>query len=553
MAKHFFLSITLLLAGTCTGLQPMQPSGARLSLPEIKSYPLPDRPVSSLQELEKEPVTLAYSLEFDGLDSPDLQRIVEQRIHGWLRNVPVRGSALPTFRIGPEDNPPEGYPYTLRVKIQAKENQEYSLSATLQHSRSGRSYSAFQRNFTIEDPESDGLALYSGLSIFLTDGTEPLISFPASTGDDLRQWVALLGTGQVKLISGQDASVEIRNRTGALVKSGQTPMDVDLPSGAYEFTIKRKGMEPRIRTLIIRPAAQEVVLMSWPDDESASSLSVFTSPSRLQVALEGTVQGQTPLAFPSLMAGEVHLEIARKEEDTGEAFVLRKSTVSMGEGEEITRYFPFDYYIDFQRAAQPGNLWDSNRSLRAIRKEGDQLKLEPVRQEDGLAPGLLTRPIEAMDQKIQISFLPGAALDLGIVSGQGSDRPYLKLETGRLLFTAPGSEDTSVYERPESETDRLDILTLEYEEEESNLSIYFNGARLYDGPFQNNGFFQIYLAGPGSVLPVQEMQVRAGPVLGNAVVEWGRSLIFDLGRSAGLYKRIRPVPEQSDETEQESP
>ncbi|MEQ8353786.1 MAG: carboxypeptidase-like regulatory domain-containing protein [Leptospiraceae bacterium] len=547
MARSLFLPLTIFLVASCAGLQQVeQPTAANLSFPEVQYYPLPDRPVASLAELEQEPVTLAYSIDFESLDSPELRRIVEQRIHGWLRNIQIRGAVLPTFRISANDSPPQGYPYTLRIQIKSEAENEYSLNAKMEHNPSGRSYAVFKRNFGL-DPGGDheGLALFSGLSAFLSDGTGPSMSFPASSGDELRDWVSLLGTGQVKVISGQEASVQIRNRNGQSVHSGQTPVVLDLPAGAYEFTIKRKGMQPRIRTLIVRPAAQDVLLMSWPDDESASSLSVFTSPPRLQVALEGTVQGAAPLAFPSLMSGEIQVEIARKEEDSGEAFVMRKSTVSMGEGEDITRYYPFDYYIDFQRAPEAGNLWASNQALKAVRKDSDQLKLETVRNQDGLPPGLLSHPLEAMDQRIRISFLPGKDWNFGLSSGKGSDRPYLSLQGSKLLFNAPGSGSTAEYVRPVPSEGQLEVLEIRYEAEDSELTILLNGAEVYDGPYQNSGYFSLYLSGPANLLPIQEMEVHAGPILGNAVVRWGRGMIFSLGRSLGLYSRLRPVPEET--------
>tara|TARA_B100001939_G_scaffold105710_3_gene91386 strand:+ start:13218 stop:14873 length:1656 start_codon:yes stop_codon:yes gene_type:complete len=547
MARSLFFSLTLILAVSCAGLQPVQqPSSTKVQFPEIQPHPLPDRPVASLDELEKEPITLAYSMRFESMDDPVLRRIVEQRIHGWLRNIAVRGSVLPTFRISPEDAPPQGYPYTLRIHVKGEGDTQYSLNAGLEHNPSGRRYATFQRNFSVQKSgEGDGLALFSGLYAFLSDGTGPSMSFPASSGDDLRQWISLLGTGQVKVISGQEASVKIRNRSGQEIHSGTTPVDVDLPAGAYEFTIKRKGMEPRIRTLIIRPAGQEVLLLSWPDEESASSLSVFTSPSRLQIALEGTVQGSAPLAFPALMSGEIHLEVARKEEDSGEAFVMRKSTVSMGEGEDITRYYPFDYYIDFQRSPEPGNLWTSNQALKAVRKDAGQLKLETVRKQDGLPPGLLSQPLEAMDQKIRITFLSGSDLNLGLTSGRGSDRPFLSLKGDRLFFLGAGDSQAREFLRPEPGEGQLEVLEIFYSEDDKNLEIRLNGAEIYDGPFQNSGYFSIYLSGSAQFLPLQEMEVRAGPMVGNAFFEWGRSLAFDIGRSLGLYKRLREVPEES--------
>ncbi|MBI40206.1 MAG: hypothetical protein CMF59_11440 [Leptospiraceae bacterium] len=547
MARSLFLSLILLLTVSCAGLQPVQePTSTNLSFPELQPFPLPDRPVASLDELEKEPITLAYSLRFESLEDPDLRRIVEQRVHGWLRNIPVRGAVLPTFRISAQDAPPQGYPYTLRVHIKGDGDNQYSLNASLEHNPSGRSYAAFQRNFSLQSSgDGDGLALFSGLSAFLSDGTGPSMSFPASSGEDLRQWISLLGTGQVKVISGQEASVKIRNRSGAEVHSGTTPVALDLPAGAYEFSIKRKGMEPRIRTLIVRPAGQEVLLLSWPDDESASSLSVFTSPSRLQVALEGTVQGSAPLAFPSLMSGEIQLEIARKEEDSGEAFVMRKSTVSMGEGEDITRYYPFEYYIDFIRTPEPGNLWASNQALKAVRKDAGQLKLEIVRKQDGLPPGLLSQPLDAMDQRIRITFTPGEDLNFGLSSGQGSDRPYLSIKGDRLFFLSPETGSTNEFLRPPPGEGQLEVLEIFYSEEDQNLEIRLNGAEIYDGPYRNSGYFSLYLSGSNQSLPVQEMEVRAGPMVGNAIIEWGRSLAFDLGRSLGLYKRLREVPEES--------
>ncbi|MCB1168883.1 MAG: hypothetical protein KDK25_01030 [Leptospiraceae bacterium] len=548
MARLFFSPILILFAISCAGLQTVQEESPAGPMPAVRSHALPSTPVASLEEIQKEPLTVAYSMDFPGIDDSNIRRILEQKFHGWLRAINIRGTALQTFRIGPDESAPSGYPYVLRLKVDAEED-HYVLEGLLEHATSGRSYPAFHRNFEIEKPsgEGDGLALFSGLTSFLSDGTAPSISFPATTGAELKEWISRIGTGQVRILSGPEASIQIMDRSGGLTHSGTTPLEIDLPAGAYEFRIKRKGMEQRVQTTILRPASQEVLLLTWPDDESAGSLSVITSPEQLQVAIDGTVQGRSPVALPSLVPGGVEVEIANREEDSGEAFVLRSSTVVVGEGQDISRFFPFSYYIDFARQPAPGNMWHSNQALTRIKRAAGGLELGTVQKTGDLPPGLLSQPLEAMDLKMRISFQPGANLILGLASGEGSDRPMLQIQSNRVYFHAPESsaeKGSGAFVRPAPGEGQLEVLEIRYYEESRELSLSLNGKEIYDGPYQNSGYFRLFLSGTGNTVPVEEVDVRAGPMVSNPFFEWAGSFFFDLGRSLGMNGRLRPLPQE---------
>ncbi|MCB1138844.1 MAG: hypothetical protein KDK23_08820 [Leptospiraceae bacterium] len=548
MARLSFSPFLIFFAISCAGLQTVQEESSAGPMPAVRPHALPSAPVASLEEIQKEPLTLAYSMDFPGVNDSDIRRILEQKFHGWLRAISIRGTVLQTFRLGPDESAPSGYPYVLRLKVRAEED-HFVLEGLLQHAGSGRKYPAFQRNFEIEAPtgQSDGLALFSGLTSFLSDGTAPSISFPASTGSELKEWISRIGTGQVRILSGPEASIQIMDRSGRLAHSGTTPVEIDLPAGAYEFRIKRKGMEPRVQTAILRPASQEVMLLTWPDDESAGSLSVLTSPEQLQVAIDGTVQGRSPVAMPSLVPGGAEVEIANREEDTGEAFVMRTSNIVVGEGQDISRFFPFSYYVDFAREPAPGSMWNSNQALTRIKAGPGGLELGTVQKGGDLPPGLLSQPLEAMDMKMRISFQPGSNLILGLASGEGSDRPMLKIQSNRLYFHAPESsteEESGAFLRPAPGEGQLEILEIRYYEESRELSLSLNGKEIYDGPYQNSGYFQLFLSGTGNTVPVEEVDVRAGPMVSNPFFEWAGSFFFDLGRNLGMNGRLRPLPQE---------
>jgi len=543
--------ITLLLAvaclSGCAGLQSIDEPYSAVPLPTLESHPIPDRPVYSLEELEKEPSGLAYSIQFKGESSPELQRLVSQRLYGWLRGVRLKGNQLPLFKLAPEEKPPEGYPYRLQVVIEPDQGQ-HKLQATLSHSPSGRKYPLFERLFSMgeQKAESSDLALFHSLAAFLSQQSGPYISFPSQTGNELSDWLQSMGTGRVRILSSQQADVRISDRNGKEIKSGSTPLDANLASGAYQFYIKRKGMPPVSRSLIVRPASKEVLLLTWPDDESASSLSVFTSPEELQVAADGTVAGDSPVAFPSVMPGDIEMEIARREEDSNEAYILRQNTVAAGDGQDLTRFYPFEYYMDFLRAEKIGSLWTSNQPLKSVERDLNGVRIKTVRSADGPPAGLLSQPLEAMNQRIRITLDPGASWQFGLSTGPGGDRPYLKLEQDRMYFTPPASNDevsSAVYARPAAAEGQLDVIELIYIEESANLRIALNGRKLYDGPFQNTGYFRVYLASQGNDLPVREVEIQGGPYMGSPALTSVSSFFWNLGRSLGMNSRLQPVPE----------
>lgn len=551
MARQTYLMILILGCASCLGLQRVDRSTPANPLPELQSYPLPDRPISSLDELETQPVALAYSVEFESIDSKVLRSILQQRVYGWIRSLDIRGKRLAIFRIKPDESAPEGYPYTLRVHFKAADSEKtYEMVARMDYGNSGRSYEAFNRNFRMEETGDDeaGLTLFSGLSLFLTDGSEPYIEFPEDTGPEFTKWLQRLGTGSVRILSGQEANVLVRNRQGQTVHRGATPVDLNLVAGAYEFDIKRKGMEPRHRTLIVRPAAKNVILLTWPDENSSSSLSVLTSPEGLQVAAEGTVQGESPLALPAVMAGDSSVEISKKEEGSSDAYILRQSNVSLGEGEDVTRFYPFSYYVDFQSESDLSRFWKASQALKSVRQTGEVLQLKSVKKEEGLPAGIMSEPIEAMDQRIRITVLPGKTLLLGLSSGQGTDRPFLKVQTDQIQFNPPASNSEAqpvTFVRPKAGEGMLDLVELQYDEEDQSILIQFNGKTVYQGPYQCNGYFQIYLSGEDGV-PVQEMEILGGPLLGNYYLSRGSAFFYNLGRSLGLNPRIKALPAQGE-------
>ncbi|MCB1171743.1 MAG: hypothetical protein KDK25_15455, partial [Leptospiraceae bacterium] len=102
MARLSFSPFLIFFAISCAGLQTVQEESSAGPMPAVRPHALPSAPVASLEEIQKEPLTLAYSMDFPGVNDSDIRRILEQKFHGWLRAISIRGTVLQTFRLGPD-------------------------------------------------------------------------------------------------------------------------------------------------------------------------------------------------------------------------------------------------------------------------------------------------------------------------------------------------------------------------------------------------------------------------------------------------------------------
>ncbi|MCB1305002.1 MAG: hypothetical protein KDK37_12020, partial [Leptospiraceae bacterium] len=108
-----------------------------------------------------------------------------------------------------------------------------------------------------------------------------------------------------------------------------------------------------------------------------------------------------------------------------------------------------------------------------------------------------------------------------------------------------GEAQPVTFVRPKAGEGMLDLVELQYDEEDQSILIQFNGKTVYDGPYQCNGYFQIYLSGEDGV-PVQEMEILGGPLLGNYYLSRGAAFFYNMGRSLGLNPRIKALPAQGE-------
>lgn len=373
---------------------------------------------------------------------------------------------------------------------------KYYLNMTLADPFDGRTLSEYSVPLIVVKPPSmenrDEFFLGRGGYRFLDGKNSSRIVGERFTETSLNDFLKKSHTTTLRLASSSpDSRFYLYDYRGKTDRPISPPADLELNEGEYKLVIKRKGNADIVKNLLMRAGREQNLFITYPDDPDQTSLSLYTSPSGLRVAFDGSVRGDTPYFQTGIRPGIYSLEIARTDED-GIYYVTAEHDLDLFEGRNNDVAHMIRYETKFGEDIYSEGLWkliysEEGTRGRVVSEKDSNSGIKAVMKNPASLVGLSSHVIplthlQSFTASLDIPRSYGGYLMFGILKRDGHEKGngyFLEKQNG--LFQAvsymagePNAPDVSYTLKPDEEK-KLTSLCIVYDAEDHVLRWELNG------------------------------------------------------------------------------
>ncbi len=417
------------------------------------------------------------------------------------------------------------------VSLIERDAKNFALKLELRDPYTGAVITDLTQDFQIReravDPEHQ-LEFYSrgGTFAFLEGERSPQIVMvqprpPEAMYEILTQTV----TGKVNVSSSTTESEVYLWPAGnrrAAKKLGNTPVaSFRLNEGRHTLEVRRRGFATQILPIVMRSGQDLDVAAPWPDDPKIQTATIVSAPAGIQLSMDGTVRGETPVYLTGLESGSYNLELARPTKD-GNFEIVAEGALEIDEAEQPERLFIIDYNEDFSADVMQNDLWRlSSTKGKVAFKAGPGLALQNQGGDEETWQGLVSQPIYMEDFQMNTRVVEGdgSVLAFGIRSGDAT----VLVEVNNNVYTtavyAPEQKPVfASFQVTVPSPDNSHFIRYKFNREKGVISVKLDGTTIYEGPFKP--------AATGRVLLLTRPTAADGRVLAKSFsMKSGRGLL----------------------------
>lgn len=417
------------------------------------------------------------------------------------------------------------------VSLIERDAKNFSLKLELRDPYSGELITDLTQDFQVRErsvnPEHQ-LEFYSrgGAFAFLEGAASPqVVMVQPRPAEALREILVQCVTGRLNVAS-STTETEVylwpRGNRRARKKLGNTPVSsYRLDEGKHTLELRRRGFRTQIKPIQVRSGQVMDVVAPWPDDPQIQTAAVLSTPPGLQLSMDGTVRGETPVYLTGLESGSYNLELSRPT-GSGAYEVVAEGALEIGEAEQPERLFIIDYKEDFAADVTQSDLWRlSSETGKVAYKAGPGLSFSNQSGGAGAWQGLVSQPfyIDNFQMTTRVVEGDGSVLAFGIRSGETTVLVEMNNNVYTTAVYAPdGARSFTSYQAAVASPDNSHFLRYKYSREKGILVIKLDGSTIYEGPFK--------AAATGRILLLTRAESADGRVLAKSFsMKGGRGLL----------------------------
>lgn len=333
--------------------------------------------------------------------------------------------------------------------------------------------------------------------------------------------------------SAPNTSVYLTGPAGRKISLGPPPIQSRaLPEGKYTVEILRKGHPHQKRNFYVRGWSKRDFFFAWSDDDRQPTLAIFSAPSGQRLALDGTVQGETPFYSSTIHPGSYTLEISHRKKPDSPYYVNGESQLEVAPGHDVRRILMTSYKSGFGNDKNLSDHFQISKEKGSLYVlDGAGLRLQSKQAPASASVGLVSQPLLINDFELTliVEENPQQFLQFGLLGGEsGQTAPAMLVQLDQeiysLLHYQGGRLQTPQfsYRTLKRETTRHAI-RFQYDHADQELSISIDGSEIHSGKIGDlfqGGTVRIAIltrasAADGRIL-AHELRMYTGPGLGEA-------------------------------------
>ena len=542
----FLVFSTLTFAG-CSSAVPLKDFDRGFDAPGLNILPVarqadgPDKADFKLRDARTDRIRIALNRRTESKTVPALlvdtayQKFIRQLSFGdvSLFSQPAGTNLLP---VDEEAN--RNYLKTNRIdgvadlSLIEKDAKNFSIKLELRDPYDGELITDLTQDFQVRERAVDPahqLDFYSrgGTFVFLETRQSPqVVMVQPRPREALYEILSQTVTGKVNVASSTTETEVYLWPAGnqrKRQKLGNTPIaSRRLSEGKHTLEIRRRGFQTQIRPIQVRSGKNLDVIAPWPDDPAIQTATILSAPPGMQLSMDGTVRGETPVYLTGLESGSYNLELARGTK-AGEFEVIAEGQMEVAESDQPQRLFLIDYREDFSTDVTQGDLWRlSSETGKVVQEPGENgLAFKNVSGENDSWQGLVSQPFYAdnFQMTARVVESENGVIAFGVRSGDST----VLVEVNNNVYTTAiygpeGKKEFASYQARVKSPDNSHFLRYKFKRETGELQIKLDGTTIFKGPFA--------AAPTGRVLLLTRASSADGRVLAKSFsIKGGRGLL----------------------------